>query len=52
MINILDFNLLNNTNEEIAIPQWDFTLKDKNTNEKKKKSFKDLLNIHLFNKVT
>ncbi|KAG4083290.1 hypothetical protein H8356DRAFT_1750007 [Neocallimastix lanati (nom. inval.)] len=44
MINILNFNLLNNTKEEMTIPHWEFTLKDKNTNEEK--GFKDLLNIH------
>jgi predicted transposase/invertase (TIGR01784 family) len=44
MINILNFNLLSNTKEEMTIPHWEFTLKDKNTNEEK--GFKDLLNIH------
>ncbi|KAL6592249.1 PD-XK nuclease family transposase-domain-containing protein [Neocallimastix sp. 'constans'] len=44
MINILNSNLLNNTKEEMTIPHWEFTLKDKNTNEEK--GFKDLLNIH------
>jgi len=44
IINILNFNLLNGTKEEMAIPHWDFTIKDKITNEEK--GFKDLLNIH------
>ena len=31
MINILNFNLLKDTEKEMAIPHWEFTLKDKNT---------------------
>jgi len=41
-----------NKKEEIANPKRKLNLKKKKKNKKKKKSFKDLLNIHLFNKVT
>jgi len=44
MINILNYQLFESNDEEIKKYHWNFTIKEKDTNEEK--DFEDLINIH------